>query len=122
MVTRTLDYQIEGEDGGFAEGPFYARYAADLYLPYLLALRRISRIDLFVDPKVRRLHRWMVNLRLPNGRRPNIEDGHIDDFCGNYLAAVDPLGGIHRWDWEHNESGLYVSEFAEMDAIAFYDD
>ena len=122
VVTRTLDYQIEGEDGGFAEGPFYARYAADLYLPYLLALRRISGIDLFADPKVRRLHRWMVNLRLPNGRRPNIEDGHIDDFYGHYLAAVDALGGVHRWDWEHNESGLYVREFAEMDAIAFYDD
>ena len=122
VVTRTLDYQIEGEDGGFAEGPFYARYAADLYLPYLLALRRISGIDLFADAKVRRLHLWMVNLRLPNGRRPNIEDGHVDDFYGNYLAAVDALGGVHRWDWEHNESGLYVSKFAEMDAIAFYDD
>ncbi len=122
MVAQTLDFQIDGTDGGYAEGPFYARYAADLYLPYLLALKGRAGIDLFRDPKVEKMHDWSVNLRLPNGRRPNIDDGHIDDFYGHYLAAVDDDGGVHRWDWENNEAGLYVREFSEMDAIAFYDD
>ncbi len=122
MVTRTLDFQIESADGGFAEGPFYARYAADLYLPYLLALKKITTIDLFADPKVQRMHTWSLNLRLPNGRRPNIEDGHIDDFYGHYLAAVDPRGSVHRWDWENNDLGLYVLKYSEMDAISFFDD
>ena len=68
------------------------------------------------------MHDWSLNLRLPNGRRPNIDDGHIDDFYGHYLAAVHADGGVHRWDWENNERGLYVRRFSEMDAIALYDD
>ena len=122
MVTSSLDFQIEGRDGGYAEGPFYSRYAADVYLPYLFALKNRTGLDLFADPKIEKTHKWSLNLRLPNGRRPNIDDGHVDDFYGHYLAAVQASGGIHRWDWENNERGLYVRQFAEMDAIALYDD
>lgn len=123
LVTRTLDYQIEGTDGGYAEGPFYLRYAADVYLPYMWALKRLSGTDLFALPKVKLVHQWSFNLRLPNGRRPNIDDGHLDDFYGHYLAGLDANdGGQYRWDWEQNESGLYVREFSELDAIALYDD
>ena len=122
MVTSSLDFQIEERDGGYAEGPFYSRYAADVYLPYLFALKNRTGLDLFADPKIEKMHEWSLNLRLPNGRRPNIDDGHLDDFYGHYLAAVQASGGIHRWDWENNERGLYVRQFAEMDAIALYDD
>ena len=122
MVTGSLDFQIEGRDGGYAEGPFYSRYAADVYLPYLFALKNRTGLDLFADSKIEKMHEWSLNLRLPNGRRPNIDDGHLDDFYGHYLAAVQANGGIHRWDWENNERGLYVRQFSEMDAIALYDD
>ena len=122
MVQATLDYQIEETWGAFAEGPFYHRYAADVYLPYMAALKNLTGLDLFADPKIERLHDWSLNLRLPNGRRPNIDDSHLDDFYGHYLAAFDADGGVHRWDWENNENGLYVREFSELDAIALYDD
>ena len=106
MVTGSLDFQIEGRDGGYAEGPFYSRYAADVYLPYLFALKNRTGLDLFADPKIEKMHEWSLNLRLPNGRRPNIDDGHLDDFYGHYLAAVQANGGVYRWDWENNERGL----------------
>ncbi len=122
LVIRTLDYQVEGTDGGYAEGPFYHRYAADVYLPYMWALKRLTGTDLFALPKVQKLHDWSLNLRLPSGRRPNIDDGHLDDFYGHYLAGLDADGGEHRWDWEQNETGLYVREFSELDAIVLYDD
>ncbi|MEE3259709.1 MAG: heparinase II/III family protein, partial [Candidatus Latescibacterota bacterium] len=122
MVKGSLDFQIEEVDGGYAEGPFYSRYAADVYLPYMFALRARTGLDLFADPRIEKMHNWSLNLRLPNGRRPNIDDGHLNDFYGHYLAAVYPDGGVHRWDWENNERGLYVREFSEMDAIALYDD
>ncbi len=121
-VDSTLTFQIEETDGGYAEGPFYARYAADVYLPYMFALKNLQGIDFFNDTRVRKMHDWSVNIRLPNGRRPNIDDGHIDDFYGHYLAAVDDDGPVHLWDWENNSNGLYVREFSEADAIAFYDD
>ena len=121
-VDSTLTFQIETTDGGYAEGPFYARYAADVYLPYMFALKNLQNIDLFNDIRVRKMHDWSVNIRLPSGRRPNIDDGHLDDFYGHYLAAVDDDGPVHRWDWENNSNGLYVRGFCEPDAIAFYDD
>jgi len=122
LVTRSLVHQIEPTDGGYAEGPFYSRYAADVYLPYLFSLKRLAEVDLFAAIRVERMHDWSVNIRLPNGRRPNTDDGHLDEFYGHYLAAVDADGGVHRWDWENNETGLYVREFSEMDAIILYDD
>jgi hypothetical protein len=122
LVTRSLAHQIDEEDGGYAEGPFYSRYAADVYLPYMFALKNVMGIDLFDDPQIAKMHDWSVNLRLPDGRRPNIEDGHLDDFYGHYLAAVDADGPVHLWDWLNNGKGLYVREFSEMDAIALYDD
>ena len=122
LVTASLWHQIDATDGGYAEGPFYSRYAADVYLPYMFALKNLTGVDLFVDPKVQKMHEWSLNIRLPSGRRPNIEDGHLDDFYGHYLAAVYADGGKFRWDWENNLNGLYVREYSEMDAIALYDD
>ena len=122
LVTRSLWHQIEETDGGYAEGPFYSRYAADVYLPYMFALKELTGTDLLTDARVRKMHEWSLNLRMPNGRRPNIEDGHVDDFYGHYLSAAYEDGGVNRWDWENNTRGLYVREFSEMDAIALYDD
>lgn len=122
LVTRSLRQQIDDVDGGWAEGPFYSRYAADLYLPWMYALRNLTGVDLFADPEIERMHRWSLNLRLPSGRRPNIDDGHLDDWYGHYLSAVYEDGGVHRWDWEQNLHGPYTREFSEMDAIAIYDD
>ncbi len=122
LVTRSLDYQIEEVDGGYAEGPFYSRYSADVYLPYMFALKRRQGIDLFAGEKMKAMHQWSLNLRMPDGRRPNIDDSHIDDFYGHYLASVADNGGEYRWDWEHNANGLYVRQFSEMDAIVLFDD
>ncbi len=122
LVTRSLAHVIETEDGGYAESPFYQRYAADVYLPYAFALRALSDIDLFSDPLLDKTHDWSVNIRLPSGRRPNTDDGHIDDTYGHYLAAVDADGAVHHWDWLNNENGPYVRGFNEPDAIVYYDD
>jgi hypothetical protein len=122
LVTRSLAHMIDDVDGGYAESPFYQRYAADVYLPYAFALRSLAAIDLFGDPLLDRTHDWSVNIRLPNGRRPNTDDGHLDDAYGHYLAAVDADGAVHHWDWLHNENGPYVRGFNEPDAIVYYDD
>ena len=122
LVTRSLAHVIDEEEGGYAESPFYQRYAADVYLPYAFALRSLSAIDLFSDPLLDRTHDWSVNIRLPNGRRPNTDDGHLDDTYGHYLAGVDADGAVHHWDWLNNENGPYVRGFNEPDAILFYDD
>ena len=122
LVVRSLALQIEPQSGAYAEGPFYSRYSADVYLPYFIALKRIEGRDLFEETSVHAMHQWSLNLRMPNGRRPNIDDGHLDDFYGHYLSSIADNGGEFRWDWENNHSGLYVRQFSEPDAIALYDD
>jgi hypothetical protein len=127
LVTRSLAHVIDPVDGGYAESPFYQRYAQDVYLPYAFALREGSGIDMLADSLLQRTHAWSLNLRLPNGRRPNIDDGHLDDAYGHYLAGIDAAhggydGAVHHWDWLTNANGPYARGFNEPDAIALYDD
>jgi hypothetical protein len=122
LTTDTFAYQTGDGEAGYAEGPYYLRYAAEVYLPYMLALRRLQGVDLLTDPRVRQAHDWSLDLRLPDGRRPNVDDGHLDGFFGHWLTAAAPDGGTHRWDWESNAAGPSVPAFGEPEAIALYDD
>ncbi len=120
VVMETMDYQIDA-NGGYAEGPFYSQYAADIYMPYLLALKRFSGEDLLNDSKIHSMHDWSLNIRLPDGSRPNVDDAHLSYFFGNYLSSVYPDGAVHAWDWG-NARELYAADFYRVDAIVLYDD
>lgn len=122
LTTDTFAYQTGDGEAGYAEGPYYHRYAAEIYLPYMLALRRLQGVDLLADPRVKQAHDWSLDLRLPDGRRPNVDDGHLDGFFGHWLAAAVPDGGMHRWDWETSTASPSIPAFSEPEAITLYDD
>lgn len=119
-VLDALSAQID-EDGGYAEGPYYHRYAAELYLPYMLALRRFTGEDLLARPEIHALHDWSVKIRLPNGLRPNVDDAHLSGFFGDYLTKIYDNGPVHHWDWE-NASELFAPEYTKIDAVCLFDD
>jgi len=118
-VQRGFSYQFLDE-GGCAEGPNYHWYSENIYLPYLLALRRFSHVDLFQLPAVRRTHEWSVKIRMPDGRRPNTDDSSFVFSYGLSLAAAH-RDGVYRWDWE-TASEPFLNGFAIVDVLATFDD
>lgn len=119
-VLAAFDYQVDAE-GGYAEGPYYQYYAAELYLPYMLALKRFTGEDLLNVDKIRKLHEWAVKIRLPNGLRPNTDDAHLTDTFGGFLTSVYPDGGVHLWDWEQT-AHLPMADHYKVDALCLFDD
>ncbi|RZK59664.1 MAG: hypothetical protein EOO59_07515, partial [Hymenobacter sp.] len=78
---------------GYAEGPYYCKYALLNCLPFFRALgnflpdgRQIytfgesarSIRNPYFDPKYARLYEWLTAIRLPDGRLPALEDSYVD--------------------------------------------
>jgi hypothetical protein len=78
---------------GYAEGPYYAKYALLNCLPFFRALgnflpdgrqaytfggttRRLR--NPYFDPKYTRLYDWLTAIMLPDGRLPALEDSYVD--------------------------------------------
>ena len=74
---------------GYAEGPFYFRYALQSLLPFWIALDaryqgenlRVGNVEYespIRDPRYLRLFDWIAQLRMPDGRLPAFEDTYLD--------------------------------------------
>ncbi|MGI4740876.1 MAG: heparinase II/III domain-containing protein [Janthinobacterium lividum] len=78
---------------GYAEGPYYAKYALlnclpyframgnflpDARLPYTFGSSTRSIRNPYFDPKYDLLYEWLTAIRLPDGRLPALEDSYVD--------------------------------------------
>jgi hypothetical protein len=78
---------------GYAEGPYYCKYALLNCLPYFRAMGNFlpdgrlsytfgsstrSIRNPFFDPKYDRLYEWLTAIRMPDGRLPALEDSYVD--------------------------------------------
>jgi hypothetical protein len=78
---------------GYAEGPYYCKYALLNCLPYFRAMGNFlpdgrlpctfggstrSIRNPFFDPKYDQLYEWLTAIRLPDGRLPALEDSYVD--------------------------------------------
>lgn len=118
-LLQALDHQTV-TDGGYAEGPDYLEYSAECYLPFLYAYQQLTGENLFVQPLFANVHHWNVNLRLPDGYRPNFDDANLELFYGYYLYENDPSGPVHLWDWVSADRRFAQSDM-RINAICVYD-
>ncbi|WP_254244270.1 heparinase II/III family protein [Hymenobacter sp. BRD128] len=78
---------------GYAEGPYYCKYALLNCLPFFRALGNFlpdarqtytfgtstrSIQNPYFDPKYARLYDWLTAIMLPDGRLPALEDSYVD--------------------------------------------
>jgi hypothetical protein len=78
---------------GYAEGPYYCKYALLNCLPYFRAMGNFlpdgrqtytfgtsahSIRNPYFDPKYARLYEWLTAIQLPDGRLPALEDSYVD--------------------------------------------
>ncbi|MCB9763730.1 MAG: heparinase II/III family protein [Alphaproteobacteria bacterium] len=136
--SRRLIYEMTTEAGGYGEGPHYHQYSAQEVIPFLRAWHRSlgdtgewfdvdcatrpfdtctegSREgvgDLWDDPRVQAWWAWGLDLRMPDGQRPPIDDSPLTSFPSAALAEVDP---VYAWDWFNQES-RYLRRAGDMTA------
>lgn len=82
-----------GQMYGYAESPYYLRYAAHNFLPFFRALGYFlpdGNYDFsysgntntirhpFYDPAYDSLYQWAVQIRMPDGRMPILEDTYVN--------------------------------------------
>jgi hypothetical protein len=78
---------------GYAEGPYYLKYALlnclplframghflpDGRLPYTFGATTRSIRNPYFDPKYARLYEWLTAIQMPDGRFPALEDSYVD--------------------------------------------
>lgn len=78
---------------GYAEGPYYLKYALlnclplframghflpDGRLPYTFGTTTRSIRNPYFDPKYARLYEWLTAIQMPDGRFPALEDSYVD--------------------------------------------
>lgn len=99
LVEETMDFQLASiDEGGFAEGPYYLEYSADICYPHMVAYQRVMREPPPWAGQLEVLHDWSIHIRLPDGLRPNIDDAHLTRFYGWYWGPDHPRAAVYRWD------------------------
>lgn len=84
---------IPGEIAGYAEGPYYFKYAMLNLLPFFRAMGNFLPDDTYsftwgtatrqirnpyFDPNYDLLYQWMTEITMPDGRFPALEDSYVD--------------------------------------------
>ncbi|MDP8255168.1 MAG: heparinase II/III family protein [Candidatus Alcyoniella australis] len=133
-----LDWQyVEG--GGWAEGPNYLSYTEESSLPYLAAYNRFAQgenypytvdcrvrfggceggvlqiNDMLLDPRLEQIHRWWLDIALPWGQGPMIDDSNLHDAYSGIWAALthDP-----EYYWNFQQRGM--TGRLDLMHLAFY--
>ncbi len=110
FVDFLMDYLLD-KDGGDAEGPGYDEYSAVNHLPFFAAYHRLvgktrsykalnllrlkppSRPmvevrDFVANPKILANNDWFLNIVMPDGRAPNIEDANLTPALAGLIAGI----------------------------------
>lgn len=113
IASDSSDLYIQAESGAYAEGTSYMEYSSSLYLPFFFAYDRFlsgggtpwMRSDL-----VSRLERWEIQIALPDGRRPAVDNARmgqpfdpgmfVNRFAGGARDDADRL--LFGWDFLRN--------------------
>lgn len=129
---RELDPERRGSDlrrqagsGAWAEGTSYHAYSADLYAPAHWAYVRAggAAMDPFLSGRLARLSDWSLAIRLPDGRRPAIDNAALSaHVAGAYLVNRLARGSRDAdqrrrlgWDWvDQGQPGLRGSRALEL--------
>lgn len=102
-----LRHQIES--GAYGEGTSYFNYAASLYAAFHWSYQRAggSGFRPLVSARLDRVDRWGAAIRLPDGRRPSVDNAPLSRFGhAAYLVNRLPQGSrgadqrrVLGWDW-----------------------
>ncbi len=123
-------------DGGYGEGPYYQRYAAQNLLPFARAWSHANHAqpwdvggraipDLWTSAVYRQTQRWILDTTLPNGALAPIDDGNVDFsyyFGAAPTTATDAAAFAWRWANAPTPYDTDGSIDLSADSLVAYDD
>lgn len=118
--TTSSDQIIDSFEGGFAEGANYMQYAANNFIPFMVAKANMGMDDWLEEPIIKASLDWLTKVRLPNGKRPNFDDAAMTYYYLGLWLGEHSEAETFVWDWQN--SADYVPWDFRPDAIALYDD
>jgi hypothetical protein len=113
---------------GYAEGPYYCKYALlnclpyframgnflpDGRLPYTFAGSTRSIRNPYFDPKYDQLYEWLTAIRLPDGRLPALEDSYVDMGVPELALTGKPQYAKPMYFGKMSGTGM-ASELAQL--------
>ncbi|MDO8622794.1 MAG: heparinase II/III family protein [archaeon] len=123
-VKDTINHQIvDYDEGGWAEGPFYMRYAFLAAIPYMKAMENAGVGNNWLDATtLNNLFEWGIKIRMPNGARPPFDDSNVNStyFFNGYLNNP-----VYNWDWINSNKPYFSNDWGSVtliDNICYYDD
>jgi hypothetical protein len=139
-----LEFQ-DPPGGGQAEGPHYLAYSMLTYFSFLAAYHRFADgeaypyrsscaahlppcretvgnvEDLWTSPRLTAVHRWWLDLRMPDGRGPNLDDARLHCAETGLMAASSRLPEANRVFLESPGCRLAVRESLLPETIVLHD-
>lgn len=108
------DLRYQTSAGCYAEGTSYYLYAADCYMPFMFGYTRFRSgggVPFLRSSQVSGAARWCVDLRLPDGRRPVVDNARAswDHYPAYFLSRIP--GGARSADdqaaflWDLEQTG-----------------
>ena len=129
-------YTYVAPDGGYGEGVYYQRYAAQNLLPFARAWSHANHAeawdvggrsipDLWTSPWYRQTQRWVLDMTMPNGALAPIDDGNVDFSYYFGAAPTTPAdAAAFAWRWANAPTPYDTDGSVDLsaDTLAAYED
>jgi hypothetical protein len=120
QLATAFEHQI-CRDGGYSEGPGRHFEAAEVYLPFFAASKRVMGEDLLTGDALQACE-WGARIRMPDGLRPALDSSVLTPSCSYLAAALAPKSKLLSWDAATSDLGGTVPAEQLPEALALYDD
>ena len=112
------------DDGLWLEGSHYLIYTSGNLVPFLWHYKNVSDVNLFDD--LHPLFDFVITVRCPDGRLPNLEDAYSNVFPHSMVAPAyrEVDAPVHMWAYEEGpgfDEVWWTQDVKEVDLIIVHD-
>ncbi|MFZ0389788.1 MAG: heparinase II/III family protein, partial [Calditrichia bacterium] len=120
MEHLSLSLGLISPDGGYGEGPYYARYVLNYLASFSLHLQEAAGADLFNHPYLERLVNWVMDNDKGSGQFTQFDDAYSTRFFFLPLLIPQCSSGV-RWEKWFRQQASYPQYSSNMvEALLYY--
>jgi Heparinase II/III-like protein len=110
-------------DGSFQEGPAYGTYINYCLYPFFFYIHNVTKENLFRHPQIVKFNQWLIDLQLPDGSYPFIDDTWETSYLYQPIGVgLSPLQKELSYLYTHNEKNFYPYDLNYVEAFCAFID